>query len=69
MELVNHILDYELLSISNYTLKVSQVIGVLTIIAVTKIILWVIKKALFRNLNSVNKIQEVPMPYFKLLNM
>ena len=49
MELVNQILDYELLSFSNYTLKVSQLASILIIIIVTKVILWVIKKAFFRN--------------------
>ena len=48
MELVNQILDYELLSFSNYTLKVSQLASILIIIIVTKVILWVIKKAFFR---------------------
>ena len=48
MEKLNQILDYELLSFGNYELRISQLAFILIIISVTKIVLWVIKKALFR---------------------
>tara|TARA_R110002049_G_scaffold223308_4_gene394939 strand:- start:1720 stop:2574 length:855 start_codon:yes stop_codon:yes gene_type:complete len=48
MEILNQILDYELLSFGNYTLRISQLVFILIIISVTKTVLWVIKKALFR---------------------
>ncbi|MFC4636325.1 mechanosensitive ion channel family protein [Dokdonia ponticola] len=49
MQVVNQILDYELLTFGNHTLKVFQVVSILLIIIGTKILLWIIKKALFRN--------------------
>ena len=49
MDIFNQILDYELLSFGNYTLKFYQVANIIIITIVTKILLWVIKKALFRN--------------------
>ncbi len=49
MELINDILEYELLSFGNYTLKVAQFASILIILVGTKILLWVIKKTLFRN--------------------
>ena len=48
METLNEILDYEIFSLGDYALKVSKLIAVLLIIVVTKIVLWVIKKAVFR---------------------
>ena len=48
METLNEILEYEIFSLGDYALKVSKLIAVLLIIVVTKIVLWVIKKAVFR---------------------
>lgn len=57
METLNNILEFELLSFGEYTLKVSKLIVVLVIIVITKIILWLIKKTVFgkykfKNLDS-----------------
>lgn len=48
MELINQILDYKLLTFGDYTLRISQLVFILIIISVTKTVLWLIKKALFR---------------------
>lgn len=48
MDVVIQILDYELLAFGNHTLKVFQIVRILLIIIGTKILLWIIKKALFR---------------------
>ena len=54
MEKLNQILDYELLSLGKYTLRISQLVFVFIIITATKTLLWVIKKALFRNYKFSN---------------
>ncbi len=48
METVSKILEFELLSIGDYTVRVYSVGVIVLILLVTKIILWLIKKALFR---------------------
>ncbi len=48
METLNKILDFELLQISQYTIKVHNIVVVFLIIVCTKIILLLIKKALFQ---------------------
>jgi len=48
METLNAILDFEIFSVSKYTLKVFTLVKILIIVIVTKIVLWLIKKALFR---------------------
>jgi len=48
MEILNNILEFEIFTLGDYTLKVSKLISVLLIIVITKIVLWLIKKAVFR---------------------
>jgi small-conductance mechanosensitive channel len=48
METINDILQYELFSLGEYTLKVSKLIALFFIIILTRIALWLIKKAVFR---------------------
>lgn len=48
METLNNILEFEIISLGDYTIKVSKLITVLLIIIITKIVLWLIKKAVFR---------------------
>lgn len=48
MEILNNILEFEIFTLGDYTLKVSKLITVLLIIVITKIVLWLIKKAVFR---------------------
>lgn len=48
METLNKILEFEILSLSNYTIRVSNLVTILIILIITKLILWLIKKALFR---------------------
>jgi small-conductance mechanosensitive channel len=48
MEVINEILNYEIFSLGEYTLKVSKLMEVFLIFLVTKIMLWAIKKAIFR---------------------
>jgi small-conductance mechanosensitive channel len=49
METLNNILGIEIFTFGNYTLKVSQIVAILIIISISKLVLWLIKKALFRN--------------------
>ncbi|WP_189702516.1 hypothetical protein [Subsaximicrobium wynnwilliamsii] len=51
MQLLNEFLEFELLSIGSYSLKISTLVLVLVIILFTKMILWVIKKSIFRRKN------------------
>ena len=48
MEPVSKILEFELLSIGEYTFRVYSLGIIVLIFLITKIILWLIKKALFR---------------------
>jgi small-conductance mechanosensitive channel len=47
METLNKILEFEIFSIGDYTLRIYKLIAVLAIIIITKITLWIIKKAIF----------------------
>ncbi len=48
MEFINRIFEFELLSIGDYTLRVGSFIIALIIIIITRIIIWLIRKSLFR---------------------
>lgn len=48
MEVINKILEFELVSVGEYTLRISSLLVVLLIVIVTKVILVLIKKSLFR---------------------
>jgi len=49
METIQNILDFELLSYGKHQLKVDMLVLILAIIIITKFILWLIKKALYRS--------------------
>lgn len=53
METIKNILEYELFSVGTYTMRVSRLVSILMIIVVTKFVLWLIKKALYRSERSV----------------
>lgn len=48
MEVFNEVLNFELISVGQYQLKVINVLAILLIVALTKGLIWVIKKSLFR---------------------
>ncbi len=48
MELINKFLEFELLNIGTYHLKVSPLFLVLLIVIITKVVLIVIKQSIFR---------------------
>lgn len=48
MEIINDILQFELINAGQYKLRVATVCMVLLILAIMKILLWLIKKSLFR---------------------
>ena len=48
MKTLESILEFEILSISNYTIRVSDLVTILIIVVITKVLLWLIKKALLR---------------------
>jgi len=48
METLKNILEFEIISLSNYTIRVSDLVTILIILVITKLFLWLIKKALFR---------------------
>ena len=52
MEIIHNILDFELFNIGNYSLKISTLFMVLVIYIVTKVILWLFKKYMFRNIGN-----------------
>ena len=54
MEMLDKFLEFELLSIGEYSLKVSTLFLVLIIIILTKVILWLTKKSIFRRRNLDN---------------
>lgn len=48
MEIINNILQFELINAGPYKLRVATVFMVLLILAIMKLLLWLIKKSLFR---------------------
>jgi small-conductance mechanosensitive channel len=48
METLKKILEFEIFSLSNYVIRVSDLATILIIILITRLLLWLIKKALFR---------------------
>lgn len=48
MEVINKILEFVLISAGKYELKVITLLVILLIIIITKVLLWIIKKSLFR---------------------
>ena len=48
METLKKILEFEIFSLSNYVIRVSDLATILIIIVITRLLLWLIKKALFR---------------------
>lgn len=57
MELIAKILEFELFNVGKYTLKVSALFMVFVIYILTKVILWLLKKSIFRN-NGVGAYNE-----------
>ena len=49
METIQNILDFELLTYGKHQLKVDMLVLILAIVVITKFILWLIKKALYRS--------------------
>ena len=49
MEMLKKILEFQLFHVGEYNLKVSTLFTVLIIFIITKIILWLLKKSMFRN--------------------
>lgn len=54
METINNILNFELFSLGEYTIKVSKLVTILLIFIVTKIVLWLISKALSRKYTTLD---------------
>ncbi len=52
MDLIKSILEFELLNINKYSLKVSNLVIALLIVVITKAILMLIKRSLFRKKNN-----------------
>jgi small-conductance mechanosensitive channel len=48
MKSINQFLDFEILHLGKYIIRVDMVISVLFILVVTKLLIWVIKRLLFR---------------------
>lgn len=52
MELINKILDFELINIGHYQVRIITLVFILIILFATKALLWLIKKSLYRRKNS-----------------
>ncbi len=57
MEVINKILEFELISVGQYNLRIISLLGVLLIALITKVILLLIKKSLFRK-SKLKKFDE-----------
>ncbi len=57
MDRLNEFLDFQLINISDYNIRVYTILIVLLIVLTTNVLLWVIKKALFRT-NKVKKLDS-----------
>ena len=49
MDTINSIIEFELLKIGKYSLTIGILLTVLFVIIFTKVVLWLVKKILFRN--------------------
>jgi|GEM_PF-2608881 len=58
MDLLNKFLGFELLSIGEYSLRVGALVLILAIIVLTKVLLWGIKKSIFRK-RRINKFRRL----------
>lgn len=57
MDTINSIIEFELFKIGKYSLTIGMLITVLLAIIFTKVILWIVKKILFRN-KKLGKFEE-----------
>jgi small-conductance mechanosensitive channel len=57
MELLNKILEFELIKVGDYTFLVGTLVILVLIFLLTKVILWLIKKSLYRK-RKIKKIDE-----------
>ena len=57
MEVIENFLDFEILHFKEYTLTVLNSAGILLTFLITKLILWIIKKALSRK-HKISKLDE-----------
>lgn len=55
MEIIKTILEFEIFSFGKYTIKASDIVTILVILGITRMVLWIIKKALFRK-HKIGKI-------------
>lgn len=52
MEQINRFLEYEILHVADYKIRVVSVVTVILVILITSLVVWLVKKALFRNLTK-----------------
>ena len=55
METIKTFLEFELLSVGKYSIRVYTLVAMAIIILVTKVLLWFVKKALFRKQSKLDK--------------
>lgn len=67
MEAINRILEFELVSIDDYQIKVYSLVIILFIFLITKAILWLIKIALFRKIRSRNLDKGNTLALFQII--
>lgn len=69
MDTLSKILDFNLISIGDYKIKVYSLVIILLILLITKVIVQLIKKHCFAVIRGCILILEIPMRCIKLLNM
>lgn len=57
MDAINYIIEFELFQVAKYSLTVGTVLTVLLVVLFTKLLLWILKKILYRN-KSLEKFEE-----------
>lgn len=57
MDTIKNILEFELYTIGSFSAKIYNIVGIIFILIVTKIILWLIKKAIYKKRGS-SKLDE-----------
>jgi len=67
MEILNNFLEFEIFRIGEYALKVYTLLTILIIFLITKLILWLIKKALFGKLKFKNLDQGNLFALFQII--
>ena len=65
MKTITDFFNFEILNFNNYTLSIFDLSSIIVIVIITKLILWLISKAIFNKTKLHNLDKGSAFPYFK----